>query len=179
MANLCLRLRHGRSQSRCDSRRMGDVPSVAEVARKLGQSCVAIMMFPTDAEGSAGALTTSAAHHAGETVEERIEGLNCDARVNLAGPIANVRYSGRAKRLYDGTDDDFKRAQNAALSISLLMAGRSLPQPNTSMRIEVDATVVEQANSILSDIMAETESLVSENWPVIERVARERSWTLT
>ena len=51
------------------------------------------------------------------------------------------------------------------------MAGHALPHHHNDFQIEVDAAVVEQANSILSAIMAETKSLVSENWSAIERVA--------
>jgi ATP-dependent Zn protease len=144
----------------------------AVIARKLGQSCLGIMMFPTDSQSNAGALTSSAAYHSGGTVEERIEGLKCDARVSLAGPIANVLHSGREELLYDGTGGDFEHARNAALSIVLLMAGHPLPQHECAFQIEVDIVVIEQADSILSAIMAETKSLVSENWSAIERVAK-------
>jgi hypothetical protein len=44
----------------------------AVVARKLGQSCIGIMMFPTDPQSNACALTGSAAYHSGGTVDERI-----------------------------------------------------------------------------------------------------------
>jgi hypothetical protein len=143
----------------------------AVVARKLGQSCIGIMMFPTDPQSNACTLTGSAAYHSGGTVDERIEGLKCDARISLAGPIANVLYSGREKRLYDGTGGDFEHARSDAASIALLMAGHPLPQHHNDLQIEVDVAVLEQANSILSAIMAETKSLVSENWSAIERVA--------
>jgi hypothetical protein len=143
----------------------------AVVARKLGQSCIGIMMFPTDPQSNACALTGSAAYHSGGTVDERIEGLKCDARISLAGPIANVLYSGCEKRLYDGTGGDFEHARSDAASIALLMAGHPLPQHHNDLQIEVDVAVFEQANSILSAIMAETKSLVSENWSAIKRVA--------
>jgi hypothetical protein len=143
----------------------------AVVARKLGQSCIGIMMFPTDPQSNACALTGLAAYHSGGTVDERIEGLKCDARISLAGPIANVLYSGCEKRLYDGTGGDFEHARSDAASIALLMAGHPLPQHHNDLQIDVDVAVLEQANSILSAIMAETKSLVSENWSAIERVA--------
>ena len=59
----------------------------AVIARCLGVPCLGIFMFPTDESGSAGALTKSAAHDAGERLEQRLDGLRRDGLVALAGPI--------------------------------------------------------------------------------------------
>jgi hypothetical protein len=44
----------------------------------------------------AGALTASAAYGTGDDIQEQVRGFELDAMVSLAGPIANVRHTGRA-----------------------------------------------------------------------------------
>jgi ATP-dependent Zn protease len=144
----------------------------AVIARVLGIPCLGIMMFSTG-EGAAGALTQSAAHSSrNDTIEEQIRGLKNDAKVSLAGPIANVLHSGKATRLYDGTQSDFNTARNATLSIAMLVAGLALPESGATMEVEVDGAIIDHAIDLLSKIKAETETLVSDNWRTIHRVAQ-------
>jgi len=141
----------------------------AVVARHLGVPCLGIMMFRTDDKGSAGALTQSAAHNAGDSRDEQIEGSKRDGIVALAGPSANVRFAGRSMRS-TGAGSDIAVAKNAALRVACLLAGYSVSKNGGSLK--VDADVLERADVIVREWQDEAENLVSEHWPKIERVAQ-------
>lgn len=145
----------------------------AVVARTLGLSCAGIAMFPTSASGSGSAMTRSAAYFGGDSIDDQIAGLKLDIQVALAGPAANARYSGNPKKFFDGASDDFANAQSAAIKIALLKAGYDLPRYHDDMNVEIDGSIVDEANAVLVELKGEVEARIEENWPSIERVAME------
>ncbi len=118
----------------------------AVVTRKLGLNCPAICMFATDKSGQAVAFSQSAAHYADKSsIEARIEGLKRDVMVHLAGPIANVAYSGKTKQFDIGTESDIEAARNATYVIALLRAGREVPGPGECETITLDVPTLDAA----------------------------------
>jgi ATP-dependent Zn protease len=142
--------------------------SHAVIARKLGIGCAVIVLFP----GGAGALTSSASHAAGEDVECKLEGLRIDATIALAGPCGNVRFSGREKRFSEGAARDIDLAQNNASTIAVLKAGYTFDQIWENIAIDNEPAILKEANSIIESIRNEAKTLVHENWPTIQRVAK-------
>jgi hypothetical protein len=129
-------------------------------------------MFPPDERGKAGAHTESAAFHSDAAIPARIEGFKKDVIVALAGPIANVKYSGSSKSFRVGAADDIERAKDDANIIALLEAGHDLPHPILeTFNIKVDSSDLEHANDLFETMKAEAELLVTRFWPTIERVA--------
>lgn len=111
----------------------------AVLARRQGLACTEIRM-----SGSVGALTASASYESGEAVEAKIAGYEIDAAVALAGPVANVRFSGRPSSFSDGAESDLQIAQAAAGSIALLKSGQSLPGAGNE-ELELPRDVLRQA----------------------------------
>jgi hypothetical protein len=52
------------------------------------------------------------------------------------------------------------------------MAGEPLAQHHGGMQITVTPAIIESANAILARLQAETEALLAERWPAVERVAQ-------
>lgn len=138
----------------------------AVLARRQGLACAEIRM-----SGSVGALTASASYESGEAVEAKIAGYEIDGAVALAGPVANVRFSGRPSSFSDGAESDLQIAQAAAGSIALLKSGQSLPGAGNEEHV-LPRDVLRQANDILAVILQNCEALVDEHWAEIDRVAK-------
>jgi cell division protease FtsH len=144
----------------------------AVVARALGVEVLCITMFDVDGESAADTQTMSASYQARDRdSDEFIRSLETDAKVSLAGPIANVIHANDPKSKSNGTETDWRKAQDAVLSITLLKAGydRSQLYPNFP---EIDAATLQQTNALLKQFADETESLVRDLWPTIEWVAQ-------
>ena len=143
----------------------------AVVARRQGLACAEIHMVSSS--GSIGALTASASYASGEAVQAKIAGYEIDGTVALAGPVANVRFSGRPSSFSDGAESDLQFAQSAAGSIALLKAGQSLPGAVHGIdEINLPPDVLQEANAILTDILRKSETLVDEHWAEIDRVVK-------
>jgi hypothetical protein len=98
-----------------------------------------------------------------------LEGLKSDGLVALAGPIANVRFSGKTKDRQLGAESDMGVAQNAAIKAALLQSGFEVPYGDAT--VEIEGETVEQANSLLRSWQKEAEQIVSQHWSTIEAVA--------
>ena len=71
-----------------------------------------------------------------------------------------------------GEVDDIARSRSMAAEIALLMAGEPFPQRHAAMQITVTPAIIASANAILARLQAETEALLAEHWPAVERVAQ-------
>jgi hypothetical protein len=92
-----------------------------------------------------------------------------DAKVALAGPIAQQRAHPGSSR---GDVADVANARNAALCMTLLLRGEPLPRPGTRVEVKVDSAVVDAAEATLKRLRHETEALLIEHWPAVDRVAQ-------
>lgn len=148
--------------------------SHAVIARVLGVEVLGVAMFPTDDVSRAGSLTYSASYYSGADKASRIAALEIDIKIGLAGPIADARHSkGRPSRsMKHGEVDDIARSRSMAAEIALLMAGEPLAQHHGGMQMTVTPAIIESANAILARLQAETEALLAEHWPAVERVAQ-------
>jgi hypothetical protein len=144
----------------------------AVVARKLGVEVVYVVMFPTDDGGVAGAQTRSAAYLAGGmNVTAKVSGFETDAKVALAGPIAQQQARPGSFRAWQAADD-FANARSAAVSIALLLAGEPLPSPRTSVEVTLTNALLDSANVTLKRLQDETDAIIAVHWPAVERVAQ-------
>jgi ATP-dependent Zn protease len=145
----------------------------AVVSRVLGIEVVTVVMFGLDDISSAGVLNYSASCRAGANTAERIVGLETDTRISLAGLIAGELYGKCSRRrLRDDAAGDIQISQSRAVEIALLIAGKPLPQHHDNMTVELDRAAIDSANAIINRLRAETETLLKEHWPKVERVAQ-------
>jgi hypothetical protein len=143
----------------------------AVIARALGVGVTHVSLFPTDAGGTAGAQTRSAHWVApANNPSAQIAAYEADAKVALAGPMAQHHYRPGKPRWKHEWRDDLVNAKSFVGRSVLLQQGIQLsgdPQAVT-LTPEQLATINEQLNRVL----AEATALVEEHWPTIERVAR-------
>ena len=132
-------------------------------------------------EGQSDALVLrpSAAHAAreGDTAAQ-VAGYEIDAKIALAGPLAQLlsrpNRNDRAALAAKSHEDDFAQAKNAAVWITLLMTGESLPElaPGEHGEISLNAATLDNSKVILERLQQETKAILVEHWPAVKRVAK-------
>jgi hypothetical protein len=148
----------------------------AVVARVLGIVVDHVTGFST----SPGALRHSAGWQARNAdVSTQQVGIEKDAKVALAGPHAQLRHHPVRHpritfvdegRMPDGWQSDLASARNSACQIVLLKHG-AISTALSSTTVTLNEPQVAELNRLLGQLWKETEALVSEYWPAIERTA--------
>jgi hypothetical protein len=138
----------------------------AVIARVLGVEVTGVMMFRTEG-ATAVAMTRSAAYLArGKDIATFVAGLEIDAKVALAGAIAQHRR--KPTKSQHGWGDDAKNATNCMATAVIAEREGKVPEPGI---VQIDAAEETRAKSMLDRARTETEALVEANWPAIERAA--------
>jgi hypothetical protein len=147
----------------------------AVVARLLGVGTLLVALFATSDDNSASALTASAAWKArADDVPSRIAAHEKDAKVALAGPLAQYRYrpfKGSNRACGDVWSADLRTASSAVGWMVLLNAG-SAPEGNIPGHIALDPHQSAKAQCLFERVREQTGALIQEHWPAIERVAQ-------
>jgi hypothetical protein len=151
----------------------------AVVARVLGISVEHVSLL-AGGGNSTGALTHCALYQArGQAHSVQIAAAEKDAKVALAGGIAQQRYrpvtEGQKRKAERGVwNDDLKHAWSFVAEILYFQQGRGMsdllkePQPETMLGVLARST---EGKALFGRFCRETEALVENNWPAIERVA--------
>jgi hypothetical protein len=85
--------------------------------------------------------------------------------VALAGPVGDELYSeGRTKSRANGAQDDIARAENSALKIALLRAGKPVPESGQQIKIEVSADIINSASTVLRQLRDATKRRKHCSW---------------
>ena len=145
----------------------------AVVARLLDQKIVSATISEI-ADDNTSVLRTSAAHAARESgTAARVAGYEIDAKISLAGPMAQLRSRpsrDRAAQAIKSHEEDFANAKNAAVWIALLMAGESPPEQGGE--ITLNGVVSDSADATLQRLKRETKAIFDDHWPAVKRVAK-------
>src|SRR4051812_41475240 len=144
----------------------------AVVARALGVGVVHVALFATNEDNIASALTIGSAWNArADDVPSRIAAHGKDAKISLAGPRAQHRYRpvkrGSVIKIWSS---DIDLARNQASWIVLLEEGTA-PEDNAPGKVlgTLDPRQTAEAGRVLQRLWEESEALVEEHWPAIER----------
>ena len=145
----------------------------AVIARVQGIEINTIDMTPCEGR-KAGVVAwelVGVAREAGQSALLVAEAARKDARVSLAGSIAQSKFqkahSGRINS--DGWDNDKEQLVFALALINYLNKGGTFPLPASYAPTEQDREFIQQAARELED---ETRPMVTKNWPSIEKVAQ-------
>jgi ATP-dependent Zn protease len=130
----------------------------AVIARVLGVEVDYVVLFSTDPSNESAALTHSATwRHSNADVPTLASAIEKDAKVSLAGIYAQSRrFPPKTKKAYSS---DSKNGREGI---------RPTPDDTT---YEPDASARAEYEILFNRLCKETEKLVGENWPAIERVA--------
>ena len=114
-------------------------------------------------------MTKSAAYHAGDSVEQKLDGIRRDALVSFAGPIANVLFAQKSSAFNIGAEDDVTNIMSCAAKIVLLKSGRTAPTKTTTLTL--DPATADTVDQTVEALKNEAHVMVEERWPAIEAVA--------
>jgi hypothetical protein len=149
----------------------------AVIARVLGVEVDYVVLFSTDPSNESAALTHSATwRHSNADVPTLASAIEKDAKVSLAGIYAQSRrFPPKTKKAYssdskNGWGDDIETAGNFAMMAVRLRREGIRPTPDDTT-YEPDASARAEYEILFNRLCKETEKLVGENWPAIERVA--------
>jgi hypothetical protein len=144
----------------------------AVIARTLGIRVPCVALFPLTEGSSAVALSSSAAWDAREDdAPSQIAAHEKDAEVALAGPLAQFRY--RPFKSRDHWADDLQNASSATGWMVMLEEGCA-PVDNAPGRVVGTLNPDQNAKAfeLLKRVRSQSDALVAEHWPAIERVAQ-------
>jgi len=131
-------------------------------------------MFPTDSDNRSVAQTRSASFLALDTEASLLlAALESDAKVSLAGPVAQVRHEPSRKmppaRQEDEWAGDVMRSRSYAVDIVRLT--RDGIRPGLAVRSRWTETSPTKPMRCPTVFWKAAQNLVDENWPAIERTA--------
>jgi hypothetical protein len=140
----------------------------AVVARKLGVAITRCTMFSTDPTNEAAAHTHSAAWLARDAaLSDRVTALETDAKIALAGQLSEMQYHPpKDDRLREEWRIDINLAKGFIAKSVLLKSGADM----TGLTTLGPQNSVE-AVKLLERLWNETDVLIRQNWPAIERTA--------
>jgi ATP-dependent Zn protease len=149
----------------------------AVIARVLGVDipCVSIVRMGTDAAGTAGALTWSAAWTGRKDPATMLAGVETDAKITFAGPNAELKYLPDTNiKLAQRKQwrSDMERARSAALKIVLLRADPKQQFEFEGRRtVEITSEQDAEVERLVNQFNDQARLLVEQHWPAIGRVA--------
>jgi hypothetical protein len=145
----------------------------AVVTRGLGLNVPYVTIFPVADDAKASTLSQSAVWLArGHDQATQVIACEKDAKVNLAGPLAQHKYCpvrNVKKARARGWSGDIANAESAVVRIVLLKAGIDLGDDPTA--ITLTEQQLDSCNDLMDQLWEASAALVEDNWPAIERVA--------
>jgi hypothetical protein len=146
----------------------------AVVARVLGIGIEHAVLAKNDAPFDSNVLRYSAAYQGRHDQAARHAGLEKDVKVSLAGPIAQHTYrplspAAQSRAADAGWESDYKEALGGIIRIVYEQGGGDWSNVTNEL-LEQFRTRAE-TRTLLDRLSRETEELVQNNWPAIQRVA--------
>jgi hypothetical protein len=143
----------------------------AVVARVLGVSVTHVTILSTKDDNSGAAQTRSAAWLARDTgAPARIAALRKDALVALAGPHAQVRHRPQTN-IKRATSKEWKDDIANVMNALGLAAGHAGSRPLAASD-RIPPELIPEVQCLWSQVEPESQKMVEEYWPAIERVAK-------
>jgi hypothetical protein len=148
----------------------------AVVARVLGIGVAYATRFSTGPDNRGDVSTQSAAYRDGKAdISTRIKALEDDARVALAGPLAQYKHKlvRGGWSTIEGWDIDYTKVQNCAGNVVALRRGIDIDKLTQSgeTTFSLDASGFDEADDLLKQLCTEAQQLVDQHWSAIKRVA--------
>jgi hypothetical protein len=154
----------------------------AVVARTLGVAVTYVTTFSTGSDNQGGAETHSAAWQARDADRPtQLVAIGKDIKVSMAGPQAEHRHrpikhtkwsllAADAKPYWWA--GDFTVARNSACQVVLLKDGTVATTTFDAITVKLNMPQIAEIDRLIDQFWKETEMLVDQHWPAIERTAK-------
>jgi hypothetical protein len=154
----------------------------AVVARTLGIAVTYVTTLSTGSDNEGGAQTHSAAWRARDAdLPARLVAIGKDIKVSMAGPQAEHRYRPikhtKWSFLAENAEPywwagDFRGARNSACQVVLLKDRTIATTTFDAITVNLNMPQITEIDRLIDQFRKETEMLVHQYWPAIERTAK-------